>query len=86
MQTLRDIEDVHKKIIAIIPDENKELKDELNKFIESIWNLAPELRKSGYTFFPYQNILLKHLHDNDDDNLNNVWKHQMQDIFNGTDE
>jgi hypothetical protein len=83
MQTLRDIEDVHKKIIAIIPDENKDLKNELNEFIDSIWNLAPELRKSGYTFLPYQNILLKHL---DHDNLNNVWKPQIKHIFNGTDE
>jgi hypothetical protein len=80
METLRDIEDVHKKIMLVIPDQYNELKNDLHKYISSLWNLAPELRNSRFTYIPYQNILLKYL---DSDELDKIWTVQVQNIFNG---
>ena len=83
MEIPRDIEYVHNKIIDVIPDEKQELKNELNRFINSIFHLAPEVRRSSFTYIPYQNILLNHLSDNE---LNEIWCIQVRNIFNKTDE
>lgn len=47
MSILRDIVDVYNKIIKVIPDENIEFKNDLKKYIDSLWNKAPE------TFIPF---------------------------------
>lgn len=77
MSIPRDIEDVHLKILSIIPEENNELKVELEKYIKSMWNKAPEVRKGSETFILYTNILCKHIPEFD-----TQWKIQVRDIFN----
>ena len=81
MSILRDIEDVHKKIIVYIPDEKLELKNSLNEYIDSIWNLAPEIRSSAGTFVPYINILTQYL---DKDDINTDWNIKITNIINAT--
>ena len=46
----RFIEDVNKKILKIIPHEQIEFRNELNDYVNSTWNKAPEVRKSAETF------------------------------------
>lgn len=79
----RDIEYVHNQIIFYIPDEKVELKNSLNNYIDSIWNLAPEIRKSAGGFVPYINILVKHLNEND---ANKDWNIKIKNIINGTED
>ena len=84
MTNYRDILDVHTQIYAVIPAENNEFRNELENYINSIWNLAPEIRKGPETFISYTRILYKYIPDphllNDNDQN---WKIQVRDIFNG---
>ena len=45
---------------------------------ETLWNKAPEVRKSSECWIPLQNILNKQITNFDDD-----WKIQLLNIFNG---
>jgi len=81
---LRDILDVHKQIMNVIPEENVEFRRALQNYIDSIWNQPPEACRGSYTYIPYTLILSKYipnphlLNDNDP-----IWKFQVRDIFNG---
>lgn len=77
----RNIADVHKQIINIIPDDNNDLKKELDNYIYSLWNLAPELYYSAETYIPYSNILSKHICFEDKNEPK--WKYHVKDIFCG---
>lgn len=84
MGKLRDIVDVYKKIDEIIPSDNIEFKQKLNDFIDSIFNLAPEVRRSKETYIPFLNILIKYI-----PNLfelaydEPIWKFYVKNIFSG---
>lgn len=84
MSKPRDIVDVYDKIISVIPNENYEFKNELTKYINSLWNKAPEVRCGAETFIPFENILLKfipnilNLKENDP-----RWQFNVLDIYNG---
>ena len=84
MENLRDIYDVYEIINSYIPFEYNELKKDLKNYIDSIWNQAPEVRRSSETYIPFANILIKYipniscLEPNDD-----KWKFNIKDIFEG---
>ena len=80
----RDIIDVYTQIDAAIPDEYVELKRDLKTFIDSIWNLAPEVRRGPSTYLPFADILLEHIPTiRALDNAEPVWKYNVRDIFAG---
>lgn len=78
----RFIEDVHEQIIRCIPEEEADFRLELNDYINSTWNKAPEVRKSAETFIPYYYILSKYISSFSE--LNEAepkWKFDIIDIF-----
>ena len=84
MATPRDIVDVYDKIIKVIPDENTEFKNELKKYVKTLWNKAPEVRRGPETFMPFANILLTYV-----PNILNLthndprWQFDVLAIYNG---
>ena len=80
---MRQIKDVHNKIIKVIPETEIELIKELEKFIDSIWNQPPEITSAGNVYNPYFDILFRYIPDyfelKDDDNEN--WKVKCRNIF-----
>ena len=54
----RDIIDVYDRINSVIPDDQINIKLALKSYINSIWNLAPEVRKGPEAYIPFQNILM----------------------------
>jgi len=56
----RKVTDVYKQIKPLIQDSNTELVGELDKYIESLWNIAPEELCTGYFWTPFLNILNLH--------------------------
>ena len=78
----RFIEDVHKKILEQIPSNQIEFREELQNYIDSLWNIAPEVRRSSHTYIPYFNIMSKYipniteLKDSDPE-----WWFECRDIF-----
>lgn len=77
----RPIEQVYDKIIKHIPQDQINLKEELKKFIEGIWNKAPEVRRGPELYLPFANILAQYI-DPHESHLSG-WKKQVVDIFNG---
>lgn len=78
----RYIDDVHKKIYDAIPSSEIEFRNELKEYIESIWNKAPEVRKSSETYIPYYLILKKYIPDLE--NLSSsepIWHVKCRNIF-----
>ena len=84
MSIPRNILDVHKEIMNVIPDENIIFKNDLQKYIDSIWNKAPEVCRGSDTFIPYTFILYKYIPNPHTLNENDPnWKFKVRDIFNG---
>ena len=80
----RDIIDVYAQIDAAIPDEYVELKRDLKTFIDSIWNLAPEVRRGPSVYLPFADIVVEHIPTiRALDNAEPVWKYNVRDIFTG---
>jgi hypothetical protein len=57
--TGRDVTNVIKEVIKIIPQGENELIKELKIYDDSLWNKAPELLQDGYCWQPFINILNK---------------------------
>jgi len=78
----RFIEDVHKKILEQIPANQKEFREELQNYIDSLWNIAPEVRKSSHTYIPYFNIMFKFIPNITDlKDSDPEWWFECRDIF-----
>ena len=77
-QKYRSVLDVIKQILVEIPDSECNLKMEITKYYESLWNKAPETLKSRETWFPFQVMLSKNILPLDDE-----WKYKVLSIFNG---
>lgn len=78
----RYIDDVHKKIYDAIPSSEIDFRNELKEYIESIWNKAPEVRKSSETYIPYYIILKKYI--SNIENLSSsdpIWFYKCRNIF-----
>lgn len=84
MENLRDIYDVYEIIDSYIPYEYNELKKDLKDYIDSIWNQAPEVRRSSDTYIPFANILIKYIPNISDLQPNDEkWKYNIKNIFEG---
>ena len=80
----RDIEDVYKLMITKIPCSEKEFKLELKKYINSLWNKAPEVRTGSYAFISYYEIMLKYIPNYHNlTNNDHKWMFVCRDIFAG---
>jgi len=58
--------DIYLKIKKIIPEDETNIKNELEIYISSLWNKAPEVLVSKHCWIPFINIL--------NDNIPNVYK------------
>lgn len=79
----RLIEDVHDRIIKVIPANETALIKDLDKFIKSIWNKAPEVRCGPEVYVPYYNILWNHGFGEVVKGQDPDWKFHVRDIFAG---
>ena len=77
MEHCRSIIDVIKKILEVIPKEEEKLIGELNKYMKSLWNQAPEVLFTDYIWLPVCIIL-----NNNIEIIDNEWKIQVKKIFN----
>ena len=78
----RLIENVYYSMKKVIPLTEKEFHAELREYIQSLWNIAPEVRQSASVYIPYSAILLKYIPDID--NLTKEhpqWMLDCRDIF-----
>ena len=73
----RNINNVIKDMIKIIPEDQIKLINELNKYSKDTWNIAPELLSNGIYFREVGNILNTNIPNVDCD-----WKKQLVIIFN----
>jgi hypothetical protein len=81
---MRDIYDVYISIYEVIPKECIEFKTALKKYIDSLWNQAPEVCRSSETFIPFANILIEYIPNifelTDEEP---IWKFNVRNIFKG---
>jgi hypothetical protein len=73
----RLVEDVLKIIMNIIPENEVELIKDLDSYDKSLFNKAPELRRSGECWIPFINILDLHI-----PNIVDEWHVKIRDILN----
>ena len=57
----RSIITVSNQMLKVIPLEQVELRNDIQTYIDSIWNLAPEMLCDGPRFTTVQNILTRHI-------------------------
>jgi hypothetical protein len=74
----RDVYEVCDKILILVPDTEDELIYQLMQFRETLWNQAPELRKSSIFWKPLTNILEKNIKS-----FNEEWQRNVLKLFNG---
>jgi len=73
----RDVADICKKILDIVPDSEIELLYQVRTLYESLWNKAPEIRK-GHLLWKYLgNILNKNI-----DSVEKEWQQKIVKLFN----
>jgi hypothetical protein len=75
----RSVVDVANQILEIIPDKEYALKRDIRKYVESLYNKAPELLRGSIGWIPFTQILNKHVAVFDED-----WKIQIRDIVNNS--
>ena len=75
----RCVVDIIDQLLHVIPDEELYLKTILIDYKDSLWNKAPEVRRSSECWLPLKNILAEHI-----TNFDKEWKRQILNIFNGT--
>ena len=81
---VRLIEDVHRQIYRTIPVDQIEFRGNLRKYVDGLWNKAPEVRSGPEVYLPYAEILSKWI-DPHAENLPK-WQIQVINIFNGVNE
>ena len=74
----RCIVDIIDQLLHVIPDEELYLKNILTDYKISLWNKALEVKRSRECWLPLKNILEQHITNLEDD-----WKKQLFNIFNG---
>jgi len=78
----RDIVDVYKKIILVIPEEHISLKTKLEIYYRrDLFYKAPECRKSGDLYIEFASILENYVLNYT--NMEEPWIFEMQKIFKG---
>jgi hypothetical protein len=73
----RDVYDIVKQIMDLVPDSEVELLYQLRKFQDGLWNQAPELRISAMFWKPLGNILNKNI-----DSFEEDWQKKILKLFN----
>jgi hypothetical protein len=79
LKNCRDVSIITQKIIDEIPDSQVILKEKLTYYINSLWNLAPEVLMSSHVWIPVQDILNSYIKM---DQLNEPWVKKTICIFN----
>ena len=81
----RLIEDVHDRIMAVIPETETVIRGDLEIFISSTWNKAPEVRMGPEVYSPYFYILLNNIENYGRlvEGVDEGWKFEVRDIFAG---
>ncbi len=79
LKKCRDVSIITQKIIDEIPDSQVILKTKLTYYINSLWNLAPEVLTSSHVWIPVQDILNSYIKI---DQLNEPWVKKTIRIFN----
>jgi len=74
----RDVAEIAMQIIDIIPDSEVEIMYRVRKFHDSLWNQAPEIRKSSVLWKELANILNKNI-----DSFEKEWERKVLKLFNG---
>jgi hypothetical protein len=64
--TKRKVTDIYRKILLVLSYNESILKNELDEYINSLWNKAPEQLSSSECWIPFLNILNDHYNDTDD--------------------
>jgi hypothetical protein len=72
----RDVIKVIEELNKFIPDSEETLKYELNNYLQSLWNKAPEVLRTSYCWEPLIKILNKFI-----PNLSENWHFQIQKII-----
>jgi hypothetical protein len=73
----RSVIDVILKVKLIIPDSETKLNNELDIYINELWNLAPEVLVSKYCWIPFTKILNDNI-----PNINKDWHFAILKIIN----
>ena len=73
----RDVYDICKQIMDLVPDSEVELLYQLRKFHDGLWNQAPELRVGGQFWRPLGDILNKNI-----ESLDQEWQKKILKLFN----
>lgn len=74
MKQYRKVTDVYEQIKPLIQDTNSELVKELDEYIKSLWNIAPEELSTGYFWTPFLNILNFHYNEIDVEQRDTIGK------------
>lgn len=73
----RSIATVINQMLEVIPEGESALQADIVSYIESLWNIAPELLSNGEYFVGLQRVLVLHIKKIDE-----PWKEKLQKIFN----
>ena len=73
----RDVTKVISELIKFIPAEETVLLHEIKTYKDSLWNQAPELKRSSHCWIPLQEILQRNIVD-----IDTEWKKSLLEIFN----
>jgi len=73
----RDVAEICKQIMDLVPDSEIELLYQLRRFQDGLWNQAPELRKTAMFWNPLGNILSKNMYSFEED-----WQKKILKLFN----
>jgi len=72
----RNVVEIYKIIKELIPDHEVDLKRDLEEYIYSLWNIAPENLYTGYSWTPFINILNYHIVE-----IMESWQEEIQQII-----
>jgi hypothetical protein len=74
----RSVGAVIERIIPIIPDNEKDIREDIKNFYTRLWNKAPELLRGTELWLELHYILVKHIIE-----LETPWKKEVIDIYTG---
>jgi hypothetical protein len=77
MENGRDVGDVIVNLMKIIPENEENLRHEVAVFYNTLWNQAPELRRSSMFWKPLGEILNSHIYV-----IDQPWKKTLLETFN----
>jgi hypothetical protein len=73
----RSVVTVIRQLVQVIPENERELIQDLKKYANGLWNIAPELLETSTYWRPLANILGKHIKE-----IDTEWKKTLVKIHN----